>query len=167
MTLHVYRYRRDRPATTALLQRLIGTPVSLVAISSGIAFDIQLEDAYLPDADEVLALFGFVRIATDPTTPVAPRRVVASGSVTIGANATVTLGTFTRNAAERLVMSGFVTNNNAGAAFFSGGSAVLSDSVAFFLDRTANADEFRARAINGNLLASRTFEWLIEAVSPE
>lgn len=90
------------------------------------------------------------------------RRIIASGkNVTVGASSTVTLATVTRNAGEILIPAYFLNSNNNGDNFGENGGLFT---VYFFFERTGNANEFRYRVANTNLLSSRNIDWGIEGI---
>jgi len=94
-------------------------------------------------------------------------RVIASGAGTaVAGTTTVVLATVTREASERFVVYGFVTNNVAAAAWGQGPFLAATDSVAFYMRRTAVANQFEAVAQNFNVATARTVDWVVEAIVP-
>ena len=93
-------------------------------------------------------------------------RVLGSGSTSVAALTTVTLGTFTRGANERLTIIGYVTESVASLQFNEAGSILGADGVLYFLERTANANEVLAKARNINAADARTLEWIVVAWAP-
>lgn len=95
-------------------------------------------------------------------------RVAASGSVTIAANTTVVLLTTTRQATERLLPSGFVTNTTSTIWGEETVVGVSGDRVSFGFLSGVIVDQYKFAAKNNNVALgpSRTLDWLIIAVKP-
>lgn len=93
-------------------------------------------------------------------------RVLGSGSTVVGAGATVTLGTFAREAGEVVSVFAWVTQDTAGVHFAEDRTGLLTgftEGVGYYFERTAVANEFVAKAVNSNVTLARTLEWLILA----
>lgn len=127
------------------------------------AGDITLNDgvANMPAAEaKVYLSILWQRAGRDD---VAGIRVLASGQTLINANTTVDLATVTRFPTERIKLFMFPTNDVNGLAFAESLS-LLGDSVSGFSERTTTSHQFKARATNGNLLASRTLDWAVVGI---
>jgi len=108
---------------------------------------------------------GASRDVVDVSDLAGTQRLIASGQTLLVGAATVTLATVTRMAGETLSVTSFVTNNVNGARWSEGVTVAAVDAVVFFFERTTNANEFLARATNGNLIASRTVDWRVIGIS--
>lgn len=70
MTVHTYRYRKIEPFDEAQLRSEAGTTTTLAGADGGDIQDIDQDDApdNVTDLDDSMAIRGYTRIATDPTT---------------------------------------------------------------------------------------------------
>jgi hypothetical protein len=121
-----------------------------------LGFDAVLIPFDKLNLDELLASYGY---AFSTESVVKPRamvtRVIDSGATLIGAGLTVDLAATIRNPEERVSISGFIAEDVAGLAWDT------DSGVQAFFVRTANANEFTARARNLDLVNAMTFEWTI------
>ena len=139
---------------------LAGLGTNAVPLANNVQHDASL--AGLGTAGSPLAVVNPIPFASW-------RKVGAGTSVAIAASTTVTLGTFSRTAAEQMFCTGWVVNDVGGAAWAPDRSTLLgsADAVSMFFERTGVANEFLLRARNGNLAGpSRTVEWMVIGVTP-
>ena len=93
-------------------------------------------------------------------------RKIGNGTTNIAGAATITLGTFTRNANEQLSPTMWVQQNVASLGFAPDRAAIGAEGISLFFERTVNANEFTVRAINNNVTTARDVEWAVYGIIP-
>lgn len=93
-------------------------------------------------------------------------RKIASGQTVVAQATTSDVATFTRNAGERVVPLGFVTNDVADLELIWNGLAAVTGPQGIGIRRTVNPGEAKLSITNSSAASSRTHDWMILGIVP-